>query len=232
MKTIGLIGGLSWESTAEYYRFINREVQQRLGGVHSARLLLFSFDFASIEALQTAGKWEAAQTAIENAALSLKRAGADCLVICSNTMHCQAEAVERAAGLPLLHIADATAAAVLAAGHRCVGLLATRYTMEQDFYKGRLMRRHGLDVLVPDEADRALVHRVIYEELVRGVVTERSRADYRAVIAKLVERGAEAVILGCTEIMMLVKPEDSPVPLFDTTAIHAHAAVAFALEDA
>jgi aspartate racemase len=232
MKTIGLIGGLSWESTTEYYRLINREVQKRLGGVHSARLLLFSFDFAAIEALQAAGKWEAAQAAIEDAALSLKRAGADCLVICSNTMHCQAEAVERAAGLPLLHIADATAAAVLAAGHRRVGLLATRYTMEQDFYKGRLMRRHDLDVLIPDEADRALVHRVIYEELVCGVVKQRSRDEYRAVIAKLVERGAEAVILGCTEIMMLVKPEHSAVPLFDTTAIHAHAAVAFALEDA
>lgn len=228
-KVIGLIGGLSWESSAEYYRLINEAVRARLGGVASARCLMWSFDFAEVEALQAAGDWDAATALMVDAASRLERGGADVLLICSNTMHRMADEVAGAVSVPLLHIADPTAARIKATGLTRVGLLGTAFTMEQDFYKGRLATRHGLDVLVPEAEDRATVHRIIYEELVQGRIEAASREAYRAVIARLVARGAEAVILGCTEIMLLVKPEDSTVPLFDTTALHAEAAVAFAL---
>jgi len=229
MRVIGLIGGLSWESSAEYYRIINQSTQKRLGGVHSARTLMYSFDFGEIEALQASGDWDAATRLMIDAAQRLERGGADLLLICSNTMHRMAGDVALAVGIPLLHIADPTAARSQAAGVKRVGLLGTAFTMEQDFYKGRLSERFGLDVLIPNADDRAAVHRIIYEELVRGIVTEPSRDRYRQVIRRLVDEGAEAVILGCTEIMLLVRPEDSPVPLFDTTTIHAETAVDAAL---
>jgi aspartate racemase len=222
---IGLIGGLSWESSAEYYRIINETVRQRLGGRHSARCLMWSFDFGEIEALQHAGRWDEAARLMIDAARRLERGGADLLLIASNTMHRMADEVAAAVRIPFLHIADPTAECVCARGLKRIGLLATAFTMEQDFYKGRLRNEFGLEVLVPEADDRGLVHRVIYDELVQGVIEERSRADYREVIARLVARGAEAVILGCTEIMLLVREEDSPVPLFDTTRIHAEAAV-------
>ncbi|MFC7554021.1 aspartate/glutamate racemase family protein [Pseudoroseomonas wenyumeiae] len=223
---------MSWESSAEYYRIINEQVRDRLGGLHSARCLMWSFDFAGIEALQHAGRWADATAELIAAAQRLERGGADFVVICTNTMHRMAAEVQAAIGIPLLHIADPTAERIRAAGLRRVGLLGTAFTMEQDFYKGRLVERHGLEVLVPEAEDRALVHRVIYEELVQGRAEPASREAYRAVIARLVERGAEAVILGCTEIMLLVRPEDSAVPLFDTTALHAEAAVERAISGA
>lgn len=229
MKTIGLIGGMSWESTIPYYRLINEGVKQRLGGLHSARLVLFSVDFAEIERLQHAGEWDAAGAVLVKAAQSLEAAGADCVVICTNTMHKVAPAVEAAVRIPLLHIADATAAAIRAAGIQTVGLLGTRFTMEQDFYVGRLMQRHGLSVLIPEAEERETVHRVIYEELCLGQINPASREAYRAAMAHLVQRGAQAIILGCTEISLLVGAEDATVPLFDTTAIHARAAVEFAV---
>jgi aspartate racemase len=226
---IGLIGGMSWESSAEYYRIVNRRIRDRLGGLHSARCLMWSFDFAEVEALQHAGDWAGATGLMIDAARRLERGGADFLVICTNTMHLMADEVADSVQIPLLHIADPTAEALLARGIRRVGLLGTAFTMEQEFYKGRLRGKHGLDVIVPDETDRATVHSVIYEELVQGRIEPTSREAYRDVIARLVEQGAEAVILGCTEIMLLVRPEDSPVPLFDTTTIHAEAAVERAL---
>ncbi|WP_160120787.1 aspartate/glutamate racemase family protein [Rhodovarius lipocyclicus] len=228
-KIIGLLGGMSWESSAEYYRIINQAVRARLGGLASARCLMWSFDFAEIEALQHAGKWDEATALLIEAARRLERGGADFALICTNTMHRMADAVQAAVAIPLLHIADPTAERIKAQGFRRVGLLGTAFTMEQDFYKGRLAARHGLEVLVPDAADRALVHRVIYEELVQGRVEEASRQAYRAVMARLVAAGAEAIILGCTEIMLLVGEGDASVPLFDTTAIHAEAAVERAL---
>ncbi len=231
MKTIGLIGGLSWESSVEYYRIINQETQKRLGGVHSAPCLLYSFDFGEIEALQSAGDWTTAGARMVDAARKLKLAGADCLVICSNTMHLMADAVEVAAGIPLIHIADATAAPILAGGFRRVGLLGTRFTMEQDFYSGRMVKRFGLEVLTPDVDERAVVHDIIYEELVRGQIRAESRRKYQALIEGLRDAGAEAVILGCTEIGLLIKPEDSALPTFDTTALHALAAVDWALSE-
>ena len=230
-KVIGLIGGMSWESSAEYYRIINETVRARLGGLRSARCLMWSFDFGEIEALQHAGRWDDAASEIILAAQRLERGGADFVVICTNTMHRMADQVQAAIAIPLLHIADPTAERIKRAGLRKAGLLGTAFTMEQDFYKGRLEDRHGLDVLAPGADDRALVHRVIYEELVQGRVEPSSRQAYREVIARLVDRGAEAVILGCTEIMLLVRPEDSAVPLFDTTALHAEAAVDLALAD-
>ncbi|SFU67303.1 aspartate racemase [Methylobacterium sp. 174MFSha1.1] len=230
-KVIGLIGGMSWESSAEYYRIINETVRARLGGLRSARCLMWSFDFGEIEALQHAGRWDEAADELIAAARRLERGGADFVVICTNTMHRMADQVQAAIGLPLLHIADPTAERIRAAGLSRVGLLGTAFTMEQDFYKGRLAARHGLDVLVPEAGDRAEVHRVIYEELVQGRALPASREAYRAVIARMVANGAEAIILGCTEIMLLVRPEDSPVPLFDTTALHAEAAVDRALGD-
>jgi aspartate racemase len=229
MKLIGLIGGLSWESTTEYYRIINRGAQARLGGVHSARSLIYSFDFGEIEALQHVGNWDAASAAMVDAAERLERGGADFLVICSNTMHRMAPAIEAAVTIPLLHIADPTGAAIVAEKFGRIGLLGTAFTMEQPFYRHRLETKFGLEVLVPDDAGRAQVHRIIYEELVKGVVRDESREIYRTVIKQLIADGAEAVILGCTEIMLLVGPEDSAVPLFDTTTLHAEAALAKAL---
>jgi aspartate racemase len=220
---------MSWKSSAEYYRLINEGVRDRLGGLHSARCLMWSFDFDDIAVLQRADRWiEAAQLMVE-AAQRLERGGADFLVICTNTMHKAYPQIRAAVDLPLLHIADPTAERIKAASCTRVGLLGTAFTMEQDFYKGRLVDQHGLDVLVPDADDRATVHRIIYEELVQGRIEAASRAAYRDVIQRLVAAGAEAIILGCTEIMLLVGPEDSPVPLYDTTGLHAEAAVELAL---
>ena len=230
MKTIGLIGGMSWESTANYYRDINERVKQRLGGLHSARILLYSVDFQEIERLQHQGRWDEAGEQLGDIARRLEGAGADVVALCTNTMHKVAPAIEAALRVPFLHIADPTAQAVKQAGIGRIGLLGTRFTMEEDFYRGRLVQRHGLDVIVPDPAERETVHRVIYDELCLGKVEERSRKAYRDIIAHLVERGAEGVILGCTEIAMLVSPADSPVPLFDTTQLHAASAVDFALQ--
>lgn len=231
MRLIGLIGGMSWESSAEYYRILNQGVRDRLGPTASARCLLWSFNFAEIEALQHKGDWETLTTRIVDAARRLEAAGADVLLICTNTMHRMADSIQAAVGVPLLHIADPTAERIKAAGLRKVGLLGTAFTMEHDFYKGRLSEKHGLTVIVPEKQDRSVVHRIIYEELVAGKVTPESRDAFRSVIARLVANGAEAVILGCTEIMLLVRPEDSAVPIFDTTALHAEAAVKIALAD-
>lgn len=230
MKTIGLIGGMSWESSLEYYRIINEAVKQRLGGLHSADCLMYSFDFAEIEALQMAGAWDEATARMIEAAQRLERGGADCIVICTNTMHKMADAVQAAVDLPLIHIADATAEAIKAQGIATVGLLGTSFTMEEDFYKGRLIDKHGLNVLVPDAAGRKMVNRVIYNELVLGDLRPESRAAYVDVIRDLHAQGAQGIILGCTEIGLLIKPEDSPLPVFDTTVLHAQAAVSFALE--
>ncbi|MFF1871575.1 aspartate/glutamate racemase family protein [Streptomyces sp. CB03911] len=230
MKTIGLLGGMSWESTAEYYRLLNVLTRERLGGLHSAKCVLHSVDFAEIEALQSAGQWERAGEVLAEAARSLEAAGADLLLICTNTMHKVAGQVAAAVSVPLLHLADTTAAAVLAAGLGKVGLLGTAFTMEQDFYRDRLAS-HGLEVLVPDATGRAEVHRVIYQELCLGIVREESRDAYRAVIADLVAAGAEGIVLGCTEIELLIGPEHSPVPVFATTSLHARAAVDAALAD-
>jgi aspartate racemase len=228
MRTIGLIGGMSWESSAEYYRLLNELVRDRLGGLHSARCVLHSVDFAEIEELQTAGEWERAGEILAAAARGLEAAGADLLLICTNTMHKVAGQVEAAVGVPLLHLADATADAVKARGLTRVGLLGTAFTMEQDFYRERLAG-HGLEVLTPDAEGRALVHRVIYDELCLGVVRDESRLRYRKVIGELVDAGAEGVVLGCTEIELLIGPGDSPVPVFPTTRLHALAAVEAAL---
>ncbi|MFF3399830.1 aspartate/glutamate racemase family protein [Streptomyces sp. NPDC002659] len=228
MKTIGLIGGMSWESSAEYYRLLNELVRERLGGLHSAKCVLHSVDFAEIEELQVAGDWERAGEILADAARGLQAAGADLLLICTNTMHKVAGQVEAAVSVPLLHLADATADAVRAQGITRIGLLGTAFTMEQDFYRDRLAG-HGLDVLTPDAEGRALVHRVIYEELCLGVVREESRAAYQDVIAQLVAAGAEGVVLGCTEIELLIGEKDSPVPVFPTTRLHVEAAVDAAL---
>lgn len=229
MKLIGLIGGMSWESTALYYRIINEQVKQQLGGLHSARSLMYSVDFQEIEQLQVAGEWQKAGEILAAAALSLERGGADFIVLCTNTMHKVAAQITAAVNIPLLHIADATAARIRQAGVKRVGLLATGFTMEQDFYKGRLQQEYGIEVLVPAATQRKVVHDIIYQELCLGIIREESRAHYREIIAQLVAEGAEAIILGCTEITLLVKPEDASVPLFDTTLIHAQDAVKAAL---
>ncbi len=228
MKTIGLIGGMSWESTALYYRWLNQAIAARLGGLHSARLLLFSVDFYEIEELQDHGAWDEAGTLLREVAQALERGGAQFFVLCTNTMHKVADQITEGVSIPLLHIADATADAVSQAGLQRIGLLGTRFTMEQDFYRGRLEAR-GLSVIIPADEDRRLVNRVIYEELCRGEVRDASRDEYRRVIREMVEAGAEGIILGCTEIGMLVSDQDSPVPTFDTTQIHAEAAVEYAL---
>lgn len=230
MKTIGLIGGMSWESTIPYYRQINQRIKQQLGGLHSAKIILYSVDFADIEALQRSGDWDKAGELLANVALKLQTAGADCLVLCTNTMHKVTAVIETAVTIPLLHIADATAEAIQAAGLNKIALLGTRFTMEQDFYKKRLTERYGLEVLVPDEEGRTLVHQVIYQELCLGLVNPNSRLQYQQIMAELVTQGAEAIILGCTEIGLLVSAEDSAVPLFDTTFLHAQKAADFALE--
>ncbi len=231
MKTIGLIGGMSWESTVPYYRQVNEGIKARLGGLHSAKVVLYSVDFHEVERLQRDGDWDAAGELLADAARRLQAAGADLLVLCTNTMHKVAPRMEAAVPIPLLHIADATAAAITAAGHRTVGLLGTRFTMEQDFYRQRLEEKHGLQVLVPETEDRGVVHDIIYDELCRGVIRDTSRDAYRRIMDELVDRGAGAIILGCTEIGLLVGPQDARVPLFDTTTLHANAAVEAALAE-
>jgi len=228
LRRIGLLGGMSWASTALYYRLVNEDVRERLGGFHSARLVLASVDFADVEAMQVAGDWDAAGALLADEARRLESAGAECVVLCTNTMHRVAEAIEAAVGIPLIHLADVTADAVRAAGLDRVALLGTRFTMEQPFYADRL-RSHGLDVLVPEGDDLTLVHDVIYDELVLGVVRDGSRAAYVDVVRRLVDRGATGVVLGCTEIELLIGPDDVDVPVFATTALHARAAVDFAL---
>ncbi|WP_163648430.1 aspartate/glutamate racemase family protein [Modicisalibacter sp. 'Wilcox'] len=230
MKTIGLLGGMSWESTQSYYRLLNEGVKTRLSGFHSARLCLVSVDFADIETLQRAGDWEAAGRYLAASARQVQAGGADCLVLATNTMHRVAEAIEAAIDIPLLHIADATGAALREAGVRRVGLLGTRFTMEQAFYRERLEQRHDIEVMVPDADQRQMVHDVIFQELVQGTIDETSRQRYLAIIDELASRGAEGVILGCTEIAMLVHQSHTALPLFDTTELHARAALAFALD--
>ncbi len=230
MKTIGLIGGMSWESSIGYYRIINETVKERLGGLHSCKSLMYSVDFAEIEAFQHRGEWGKATVMMVDAAKRLENGGADFIIICTNTMHLMAEKVEDEISIPLLHIADATAESLKADGIARVGLLGTKFTMEQDFYRGRLIDRHEMDVLIPDEEARDLIHRVIYDELCLGDIRSVSKEAYKAIIAGLTQKGAEGIILGCTEIGLLVTDGDSPVPLFDTTRIHATAAVDFALE--
>ncbi|MGI9611096.1 MAG: aspartate/glutamate racemase family protein [Acidimicrobiia bacterium] len=229
MKTIGLLGGMSWESSIEYERLINTEVRRRLGGVHSADLLIRSYDFAAIEALQERGDWKAAGELLAADAARLETAGAELVVLCTNTMHRAAEAIEAAITVPLLHIADATADAIDRAGLTRVALLGTRYTMEQDFYRGRLAAR-GLDISIPTEPERDMIHRVIFDELVQGEVSGASRGQFVAAIERLIEDGAEGVIAGCTEIELLVTPDDVSCPYFPTTALHARAAVDAALD--
>jgi len=229
MKTIGLLGGMTWHSTVEYYRLINSGVHHRLGGSHCAKCILYSVEFAEVERLQDAGEWDALADFMIDVARRVESAGADFLVICANTMHRMAGAVEAAVSIPLLHIADATAGEIQRQGLKTVGLLGTRYTMEQDFYRARLEQRHGLKVLIPGVEERETVHKIIYRELGRGIISETSRDAYRSVIRNLETRGAEGIILGCTEIPLLIRPQDYPMPLFDTTAIHAEAAVTEAL---
>jgi aspartate racemase len=229
VKVIGLIGGMSWESTVPYYRLINAAVKQRLGGLHSARLVLYSVDFLELEQLQRDDNWQAAGALLAAAARSLAAAGADFLVLCTNTMHKVVPAIEAAVAIPLLHIADPTAAAIKQAGISTVGLLGTRFTMEQAFYRDRLRERHGLQVLIPEPDDRAIIHRVIYEELCLGKILPASRAEYRRIMAALIEQGAQGIILGCTEVSLLVDQPDSAVPLFDTTRLHAEGAADRAL---
>ena len=229
MKTIGLLGGMSWESTALYYRWINEMVRDRLGGLHSARIAMISVDFQEIEELQHQNRWDEAGEVLGKAARQVEAAGADFLVLCTNTMHKVAPQIESVIRIPMLHIADATAERIKEAGITTVGLLGTKFTMEQDFYAGRLEEKHGLRVLVPPPEDREIVHRVIYEELVLGIVRDESRAEFLRIIDDLHARGAEGIIEGCTEIVMLVQQEHTDIPLFDTTAIHAQKAVEWAL---
>ncbi|MFS0911088.1 aspartate/glutamate racemase family protein [Microbacterium sp. 179-I 3D2 NHS] len=228
MKTIGMLGGMSWESTAEYYRAVNERVREVAGGLHSAPILLDSVDFADIEPLQRAGDWEGAGELLAEHARRVEEAGADLLILCTNTMHRVIAQIEAAISIPVVHIADAVAAAIAAQGLTRVGLLGTAFTMEQPFYRERIAQ-HDIEVVVPDAADRALVHRVIYDELVHGVIDDGSREAMRGVIRRLIGEGAEGVILGCTEIELLVGPDDSPVPVFPSALLHAHAAVDAAL---
>jgi aspartate racemase len=229
MKTLGLIGGMSWESTAIYYRLLNEGAKQRLGGLHSAPLVLWSVDFADIEARQALGDWEGLGALMVAAGRRLEAAGAEALVICTNTMHKLVPDVERAVSIPVIHIADATAAAIRATSARRPALLATRYTMEQDFYRGRLRDRHGIDAIIPDERGRAVVHRVIYQELCRGIIDPASKQAYLDEVGRLRDAGADGLILGCTEVGMILSQDDFDFPVFDTTAIHAAAALDFAI---
>jgi aspartate racemase len=230
MKTLGLIGGMSWESTIPYYREINQTVKQVLGELHSAKVIIFSVDFHEIEILQRSGDWDSAGRILADAAQALERAGADMLVLCTNTMHKVAPAIEAAVDIPLFHIADPTAEEIKAHGYQRVALLGTRFTMEQAFYKDRLQQAHGLDVITPEEADRHIIHRIIYEELCLGSIQEASRQEYIRIIASLIANGAQAIILGCTEISLLVNQSHASVPLFDTTALHARKAALWALK--
>jgi aspartate racemase len=230
MKTIGMIGGMSWESSIEYYRIINQTVRARLGGLHSAKSIMVSVEFAEIEALQHQDRWDELATIMIDAARSLERGGADFVIICTNTMHKLYDKVQNSIDIPMLNIADATAARINADGIDRVALLGTRFTMEEDFYKGRLRERFGLDVIIPEQDEMDIVHRVIYDELCAGIIKPDSKQKYAAIIRRLISTGARGIILGCTEIGLLVKPEDSSVALFDTTEIHAQEAVRYALE--
>ncbi len=229
MKTIGLIGGMSWESSLEYYRILNETIKAKLGGLHSAKCIMYSVDFAEVETLQRQDRWEEAAQLMIVAGQSLERAGADFVILCTNTMHKLADDIQYNIGIPLLHIADATAEKIKSAGLKKIGLLGTRFTMEHDFYKGRLIDKYGLEVIVPDSQDRAIIHRVIYDELCLGVVKQESREQYIQIMEELVQAGAEGIILGCTEIELLVHDGDSQVPLFPTTTLHAIAAAEYAL---
>ena len=229
MKTIGMVGGMSWESSIEYYRITNERIHEKLGGLHSAKSVMVSVDFHDMEVLQREGRWDEATREMIAAARQVEKGGADFLVICTNTMHKMAEEVQQNINIPLLHIADATGRQITAAGLKKIGLLGTAFTMEQDFYKGRLAKKYGLEVLLPDKPERDLVHRVIYTELVLGIIDPVSQAQYKNIMLGMVSRGAQGIILGCTEIGLLVKQEDSQVPLYDTTRIHAEAAVDYAL---
>ncbi|KAJ3579516.1 hypothetical protein NPX13_g1045 [Xylaria arbuscula] len=231
MKTLGLLGGMSWESTTTYYQEINRRVRDIQGGLHSARCIVFSFDFAEIEELQHAGKWDEAAVLLDTAATKLKLAGADAIVLCTNTMHFVSQGIEKASQLPLIHIVDPTADCILKAGFKSVGLLGTRFTMEKDFYKARLVDKYGLRVIVPGDEGREAVHSIIYTELCNGIITESSRQTYYKVIEDLAKEGAECLILGCTEIGLLVEAVGCPIPMFDTTKIHAIAAADWAMEN-
>ena len=229
MKTIGMIGGMSWESSIEYYRIINQTVRTELGGLHSAKSMMVSVEFAEIEALQHQGRWDEASKILIDAARSLENGGADFGIICTNTMHKLYEIIQQSIRIPLLHIADATAESIKAEGIQKIALLGTRFTMEENFYKGRLVDNYGLEVIIPSSADMEIVHRIIYDELCAGLIKSDSKQSYADIIGRLVQEGAEGIILGCTEIGLLVKQEDSPVLLFDTTEIHAKAAVKYAL---
>lgn len=229
MKTIGMIGGMSWESSLEYYRIVNEYVKEKLGGFHSASCILYSVDFAEVEDLQHRGDWDELTRSMAEAAKHLESAGADFVIICTNTMHKMADDVQKAISIPLLHIVDVTADAIKSTGQTRVGLLGTRFTMEQDFYKGRLKEKHGLEVLIPGAEERQLVHDILYSELCMGEIKERSKEKFKDVILNLVDRGAQGVILGCTEIPLIVSQDDYAIPLFDTTMLHARAAVDFAL---
>ncbi|MCC7450087.1 MAG: aspartate/glutamate racemase family protein [Anaerolineae bacterium] len=229
MKTIGLIGGLSWEASAEYYRILNEVIRERCGGLYSAQVLMWSFNFTEIEALQSSGRWDEATVRMIEAAQRLERGGADFIVICANTMHRMADEVQAQIAIPILHIADATAEQIKRAGLHRIGLLGTRYTMEEPFYKDRLIDRFRLEVIVPNVVDRQMINRVIYDELCRGIVNPASRYQCTEVIQKMIGGGVQGIILGCTELMLPIKPEDSSIPQFDTTTIHAHAAVDWAL---
>jgi len=229
MKTIGLVGGMSWESTVEYYRIINQRVKEKAGGFHSAKLVMYSVDFDEVEKRQHRGEWQELTAMMIDAAQKVERAGADFILICTNTMHLMADEVQTGIRIPLLHIVDVTAEAVTARSFTKVALLGTRFTMEKDFYKGRLRLKHGLDVIVPEEKDREVIHAILYNELCRGEIREPSRQAFREIIARLETRGAQGIILGCTEIPLLVSQEDYKIPLFDTTTLHARAAVDYAL---
>ena len=231
MKTIGMIGGMSWESSIEYYRIINETVRTELGGLHSAKSIMVSVEFAEIEALQHQDRWDEAAEILIDAARSLESGGADFAIICTNTMHKLYDQIQQSVRIPLLHIADATANSIKAEGIQKIALLGTRFTMEENFYKSRLIENYGLDVIIPDAEDMEIVHRIIYDELCAGIIQPDSKQKYTDIIRRLVKEGAEGIILGCTEIGLLVKPVDSPVPLFDTTEIHAKAAVKYALAD-
>jgi aspartate racemase len=229
MKVIGLLGGMSWESTASYYRLLNTAIKEQLGGLHSAKVIVYSVDFHEIERLQRSAEWDAAGVLLADAAKSLEAAGAGCVLIGANTMHKVAPAIEAAVRIPVLHVVDATAAAIRKAGFSTAGLLGTRFVMEQEFYIDRLRDRHGLGVLIPGQQDREIIHRIIFEELVLGRTSAESRAQFTRIMAALVTQGAEGIILGCTEFSLLVRPEDCTVPLFDTTSLHARMATDWAL---
>jgi aspartate racemase len=231
MKTIGLLGGMSWESSATYYQVINEKIREKLGGLHSAKCILASVDFAEIEAYQTQGKWEDASHILSQSAKDIESGGADFMILCTNTMHKIAADIQQSINIPLLHIADATAQRIKSRGIHHIGLLGTRFTMEEDFYKGRLIQKYGLNVIIPEARERQVIDDVIYQELCLGKINDASRRAYQEIIQSLIENGAQGIILGCTEIGLLVKQKDSAVPIFDTAQIHAEAAVDYALAD-